>query len=229
MRKASKSPFLVGWESVKANVVPSLALWLAAAGMVLAYFFLPCASRVLEPVAQWHGAHEELGTIANRILFCGVIPGLCMLAIPSIRPVHPWRTLASETAWYAALAIVCGYFYRLQSELFGMGNDIATLMKKMLVDQFVWTVFVIAPMNAAFFFWAGRDFSFRRMIESWPENWFCGVYLPNLLANWCTWIPVVAIIYAFPLALQIQVSGFIGSFWTLLSLEIGRRSGLSSA
>ena len=91
-----------------------------------------------------------------------------------------------------------------------------------------WTVFVIAPTNAAFFFWAGQGFSFRRMIRRWPKNWLGEVYFPNLLANWCTWIPVVAVIYAFPLALQIQVAGFIGSFWTLMCLEIGRRSGRSS-
>ena len=106
-----------------------------------------------------------------------------------------------------------------------MGNGFSTLMKKTLVDQFVWTVFVIAPTNAVFFFWAGQGFSFRRMIRRWPKKWLGEVYFPNLLANWCTWIPVVAVIYAFPLVLQIQVAGFIGSFWTLMCLEIGRRSG----
>ena len=42
--------------------------------------------------------------------------------------------------------------------------------------------------------------------------------------NWIVWIPVLCVIYAFPLPLQIQLAGIVGSIWTLLCLQIGRRS-----
>ena len=53
-----------------------------------------------------------------------------------------------------------------------------------------------------------------------------GVVLPNLVSSWCVWIPVVLALYSFPGELQVQVLGLVCSFWSLMSLEIGRRCAI---
>ena len=40
--------------------------------------------------------------------------------------------------------------------------------------------------------------------------------LPTLLATWAVWIPLMAIIYSLPLALQFPLFGLALSFWVLL-------------
>src|SRR5437667_12724613 len=40
--------------------------------------------------------------------------------------------------------------------------------------------------------------------------------VPTLLATWAVWIPLIAIIYSLPLALQFPLFGFALSFWVLL-------------
>lgn len=62
------------------------------------------------------------------------------------------------------------------------------------------------------------------MRETWPARWVGRVILPSLVTNWCVWIPVVAAVYAFPVPLQIQVSGFASAFWTLVCLKVGVNS-----
>src|SRR4029453_12127273 len=40
--------------------------------------------------------------------------------------------------------------------------------------------------------------------------------LPTLLATWAVWIPLMAIIYSLPLALQFPLFGLALTFWVLL-------------
>ncbi len=94
----------------------------------------------------------------------------------------------------------------------------------MMLDEFGLTLFLVAPADAAFFFWVGRDFSFAQAWRERPRRFFLNLVLPNLISNWCVWIPVSMAIFAFPLPLQVQLSGFAAAFWTLMCLQIGVRT-----
>ena len=226
MKGSERGPLRVALESARANFVPMAVLWSVAFLTVFAYYRLAGVAAALEPLARWQRAHEAAGAFLSRVVFSGIVPGLFMLALPAIRPPRPWLTLAVETLWCAAWAVPCGLLYRLQAAWFGAGHDWSTLVLKTCVDQFAWTAFVLAPANAAFFFWLGRGLSLTRARAEWPSRWVREICLPNLLSNWMIWIPVSFAVFSFPPALQIQVSGLIGSFWTLLLMEIGRRSAV---
>jgi len=137
-----------------------------------------------------------------------------------------WHT---QTLWNGFLGVCCHYFFIVQDALFGTGNGFGTLAAKTAFDQFVWTAFVIAPANAVFYFWASRGFSFRRTRGDWPKGFFRNLVLPNLLMNWAVGIPNNFAVYSFPTPLRVQVIGILGAFWVLVCLQIGRRSGRSTA
>ena len=103
-------------------------------------------------------------------------------------------------------------------------NVVPMIVLWALADEFGLTLFLTAPADAAFFFWVGRDFSIARAWRERPQRFFFGLVLPNLISNWCVWIPVSLVIFAFPLPLQVQVSGFVAAFWTLMCLQIGLRT-----
>jgi len=147
--------------------------------------------------------------------------------VRSIRPRYPLVTAFAQGVWGGISGVIYDFFYRLQGVLFGNGSDLLTLVKKMLVDQFVLTPFIVAPLNVFVFFWIAHDFSFHRSCDEFPCPFVTRALMPNLVTNWCVWIPVVMAIYAFPPSLQIQVSGFACAFWALTCLQIGRRSSSS--
>ena len=91
-------------------------------------------------------------------------------------------------------------------------------------DQFVWTVAVIAPANSVFFYWVGHDFSLVRARREWPRPFYRRMVLPNLIPNWIVWIPVAIVTFSFPFSLQIHVNGIVCTFWTLMCVQIGRRT-----
>ena len=224
IRNPIVAAFSTGCSAVRDNRVPMVILWCLAGLLVVGYYSVSSISASLEPLARWQTEDGWVAAFLNRFFFCGVVPGVFLYAARSIRPRLPFATAFAQGVWGGLSGIVYDIFYRWQSARFGSGIDFATLLKKLAVDQFVITPLVIAPLNVLVFFWISRGFSFAHFRSEFPRPFLTRALLPNLVTNWCVWIPVVLAIYAFPLALQVQVSGFACAFWALTCLQIGRRS-----
>ena len=209
-------------ESVKANAVPMVVLWVLAALTALVYYRVSEADVVFGPLAKWQTESGWVAAFLNRVIFCGVIPGMFLLGVKSIRPPRPLLTIAVYSLWGGLWGVACDGFFTLQTAVFGTGADAATLVKKTLVDQFAWNVFICTPVNAVFFPWVARDFrrAPRRSCRAFVQD--C---LVLLVANWIVWIPVTVIVYAFPLPLLIQLVGLACSFWMLVALRAAARKG----
>ena len=199
-----------------------VVLWVLAALAVFGYYRVPSFAALLEPVADWQRDGGWAAAFLNRVAFCGVLPGVFLFSMKAIRPPRPLLTIAVYSLWGGLWGIACDVFFTLQGAVFGTGADMATLVKKTLVDQFAWNVFVCTPVNAVFFPWVARDFKRgpRRSCRAFVQD--C---LVLLVANWIVWIPVTAIVYAFPLPLQIQLVGLACSFWMLVALRAAARKG----
>lgn len=210
--------------SVSGIAWPMLALWCAAAGMSIAYLAVPTFATCLEPVRLFQQAHGWLAAGAGRIVFCGLIPGVFLALVPALRPRRLLATLTAQVVWCAFWGIVCDAVFRLQNAFVGADHALDTVLVKTAIDQFVFTPLVIAPANAVFFFYLARDFSLTRVRAEWPHRFWRDLVAPNLIANWCVWIPVQAAVFLFPVDLQIHVNGLVCSFWMLLCLQIGRTS-----
>ena len=214
----------IGLASARANVVPMVVLWVMAGVLVGAYYLLDPFREMLEPVAEWHRAWGWRSAFVSQAIFCGVLPGFFLLAFRSIRPPRPLLTILVQTLWCGFFGVWCNELFRLMAQAFGDEACVSTVLLKAAIDQFVWTVLVIAPANAVFFFWLGRDFSFVRVKRDWPRPFFRRMVLPNLLPNWIVWIPVSLAVFVFPFSFQIHMIGIVCTFWTLMCLQIGRRT-----
>ena len=213
-------PVRIGWESVKANVVPMIVLWLLAAGTVLAYYFIPGMALAMEPLREWQ---ERLGWFAAFLscaFFCGVLPYAVYLCKGRSVLKRPLLTAVLQALFVGVCGVVCNWFFGLQTSWFGSGHDLPTLILKTAVDQFAWTVFVMAPVTSLFYAFVGRCVERSREALSF-RVYLRSDYLPNLITGWCIWIPVIFAVYAFPLSLQIQVLGFISASWVIICREIG--------
>lgn len=197
-----------------------VVLWALAAGAVGAYYCVPAQNALFEPLARWQVESGWIAAFLNRVIFCGIIPGVFLLCVKSIRPSRPLLTVAAYSLWGGLWGVACDGFYTLQNAVFGPGTDLATLVKKTLVDQLARNVFLCTPVNAVFFPWVARDFK-RRPVRSCRD--FVQDCLAMLVANWIVWVPVTVVVYAFPLPLQIQLVGLASSFWMLVALKSGMK------
>ena len=216
----SPRPIRIGLESVKANAVPMVVLWGLAVLTAFAFYCVPAMEATFGPLAKWQTESGWIAAFLNRVIFCGVIPGMFLLGVKSIRPPRPLLTVLVYCLWGGLWGVACDGFYTFQDAVFGPGADVATLTRKTLVDQLVWNVFICTPVNALFFPWVARDFKRgpRRGCRDFVQD--C---LALLVANWIVWIPVTVVVYAFPLPLQIQLVGLACSFWMLVALRVGAK------
>lgn len=215
--------FRIGWEAVLANRLPMFVLWVLASSVVLAYYSIPSFASVLGAVADWQVKSGWRAAFLNRVLFLGVLPGIFLVAVESLRPRRVWLVLLWQSLWCGLWGIATDCWYQFQAFAFGEGKDFVTLLSKTLLDQFVFTALLNAPANALFFFWLSQDMSWSNCRRHCPHDIVRGMILPNLVTNWCVAFPVVFLIYALPVPLQVQVSGFTSAFWVLACLQIGVR------
>ena len=205
--------------------MPMVVLWCLAAATVAAYYLVPGVAAAFEPLMRWQVESGWVAAFLNRFVFAGLLPGIFILSLPHLRPsVCPVVSIFVIGVWCGLWGIATDAFFHLQAIWFGDGPELTAIFAKTVVDQFVWNVLLVTPSVATFYFWIACGYSFARMRRDWPKDWIRGVILPNLIANWCVWIPVVAAVYAFPRPLQIQVSGFATAFWVLMCLKIGTLS-----
>lgn len=208
-------------KSVRDVLRPAIVIWAVVTVLAIAHLFFPTLGAAMERVRPFLADHIFASTILSRVFFCGLLPGLFLFTQRRIRPRHPFAVITAQTLWCGVWGPVCDGFFRLLEHFLGAGTDLGTIAAKTVVDQFLFTPFIIAPAGAAFFFWMARDFSFRRTAAEWPQRFWRGLVAPNLFANWCVWIPAEAVVYLFPVDLQIHVNGAICSLWLLLCLRIG--------
>ena len=222
MHPHDKNPWWVGWEAVKKNRLPMVVLWVVSVALVFAYYTLPTFSDALEPLARWQRESGWRAAFLNRVIFCGLIPGVFIVCVKSLRPKYVGAVIAVQTVWSGICGVVSDCMFSLNAQLFGTGVDFFTLCVKTAICQFVWTPLFFAPLGAIIYFWMGRDFSIPRFRRERPPRFYYGLVLPNLLVNWVLWIPVTFAIHTFPTPLQVQLSGLVSSLFSLLLLSIGR-------
>lgn len=206
---------------MRANAGPMVVLWGLAILIGISYYRVPQVASALAVFGRWQVEYGKLASLVNRIITGGLVPGFFLCIMPALRPKRWGLTVGLQIVWSGLLGIPQDCWFAFQDWLFGPAPELGVVVAKTLADQFGWAVFVVTPLNALFYTWMGNDFSCD---FGGGLAWFARLrrfYLVNLMMNWMIWIPVVAVIYSFPLPLQMTVSGLIGALWSLLCLKTG--------
>ena len=204
------------------NFLPMIVLWVGSVVVVFSYYAIPSVPSALEPLAHWQNEGGWIAAFLSRVVFCGVLPGIFIVCIKSLRPKYVLGVIAVQTVWSGICGIVSDRMFSFNAHLFGSGISFPVLCAKTAVCQFIWTPLIFAPLGSIVYFWMGRDFSFVRFRREMPKRFYSGLVLPNLLANWILWIPVTFAVHMFPTPLQIQLSGMASALFSLMLLAMGR-------
>ena len=87
------NPWIIGLKAARANLVPGLILQGAAFALLASYYLLPAVTRALDEVAVWQVRYGVPFSFASYLFFCGIVPYLFCLALPSLRPKEPGKAL----------------------------------------------------------------------------------------------------------------------------------------
>lgn len=218
------NPWKIGLQSARANLVPGLILQLAAVLLIVSFHFVPAVREALGVVSGWQTRFGVAFSCVSFLLFCGVLPTLICLFIPSLRPKEPGKAFLFAIAFWSFMGLVIAQFYRLQSFLYGDGHDPITLLIKVLFDQLVFSAFLSVPFVSIVHIWKDRGYRWSAIKPLLGKGWYRRLVVPTLIMNWAVWFPSLFVIYSMPVLLQPHIGGLISGFWSLMCLQIAARN-----
>jgi len=221
----SRTPLTLGWEAARANAVPALIIQAFMLALLIAYYINHSVSSALTGLAEFKRAHGLLFVIVASITAGALIPEVFLiLFFQRGRPTRRnLRNLLFTVPVWGFDGTLVDLLYRSEAAWFGDVVTLPVVAAKICVDQFGYNPFFAAPFGVLTYEWKNNGISAKPLQQLFTINHYRYKIIPTLLATWTVWIPVMAIIYSLPLALQFPLFGLALSFWVLLLTYITNR------
>ncbi len=201
--------------AVKKMYLPGLFLQIFALLIALSYYFWPATRGVFEVVESLKVQYGVFYAFFATSLFGGVIPFFYIYLTGQIKE-QAWQQFFFYTVFWAFKGVEADMFYTLQAHIFGAGADFVTVVKKTLVDQFVYAAFWVAPTISLAYLWKDRGFNWSSWRKSLDRELFFHTIPIVTISNWLVWLPAVSVIYFMPSALQVPLFNLVVCYFVLM-------------
>ena len=213
----SEAPWRAGMRAARANVLPGLVVQGVMLALLLGYYFQPSAREALIQLADLkaHWGYIYSGTAS--VLAGAIFPELLRIGVFQKWHAAPenFRNLLFTVPFWCVMGIMVDVLYRAQAGWFSAAITFPVVAIKVVVDQFLYSPFVSAPLTVWFYEWKNRG------RPPHPGRFFSAGYyrdeiLPVVMAIWGVWLPIVTILYCLPEALQIPLFALALTLWVML-------------
>lgn len=219
----------VGIQSLKDVAIPGIILCIFAILLAFLYYYIPSVTSVFNKIGTWQQHYNPTFGILSMAFFGGLMPWLFRMIFPSLRPEQPVKELFFLIGLWTINGALINSLYYVQGIMFGTGNDVSTIIKKVLIDQLGFSLLISAPLNSVAYYWKDTHFSWTQLKASFKKNWYFNVVFPLYLVNISIWTPGVSVVYAMPMSLQIFMAGIINCFFSLICNFVTLRARKSAA
>lgn len=225
MIRTLRESFATALRAAKYNLLPGLLLQTILAVFLIAYLTHDGTRNLLGQVANLKQESGLVFTFISYALASALLPEILRIVFfqqGKITRLNIWNCATSAVIW-GGMGILVDFFYRFQAIWFGSGNDLGTILPKVIVDQFIYSPFLANPLSVGLLTWRNRGFTPSALRSILTPQFYVKNVIPIQVAGWCIWIPAVSLVYFMPPALQVPVAALIQAFWTLILTTINER------
>ncbi len=213
-----RTPLTLGWQAVRANALPALIIQAFMLALLVAYYTSYTAFSALSQLAELKRTHGLLFIIVASVAAGALIPEFFLILFfqrgrPSLRNL---RNLLFTIPVWGFDGTLVDLLYRSEAAWFGDVATLPVIAAKVCVDQFGYNPLFAAPFGVLTYEWKNSGISLQPVRDLFTWKHYRDKIIPTLLATWAVWIPLMAIIYSLPLALQFPLFGLALTFWVLL-------------
>jgi hypothetical protein len=214
----SRTPLIIGWQAARANAMPALIIQTIMLALLIGYYANPSIASTVNRFAQYKRDHGLGFVLLASITAGALIPELFVILFFQRGRPHRGnlRNLIFTVPIWGFDGSLVDLLYRSEAAWFGDVVTLPVVTVKICVDQFGYNPFFAAPFGVLTYEWKNSGVSMRPVRELFTWQHYRDKILPTLIATWAVWIPLMAIIYSLPLALQFPLFGLALSFWVLL-------------
>jgi hypothetical protein len=198
----------------------------AMALLVVSYYYWPAAASVFERYSAWQQSGGVLAAALASGIAGGIISEVCLVYVAhgGRWTSHHVENLVFKFGLFFIGGSVVYEFYRMQAGWFGDGVTWNVILPKVLVDQFVFSVFWSTTYQTVAFRWQSHRYSIRKVTRELNLDFVVVRMLPILVTNWMFWIPGVILLYSLPLMLQMPLGVFANAIWAILLSAVARHN-----
>lgn len=220
-----------GIEAVRRHWRPFVLLQVVALCLVVAYF----KSEALRELC------ESLAAIRQRwgMVFSAVAAAVAGVVLPELAKVVALgqrrfdavrlRNICFALPVFAFSGLFTDWQYRLFAWMYGNGSDWATVISKVLSDQFGTTPIYGVPYWIVIYAWRANRYDTRRTLGEISGRWYVMRVLPLLIPCWFFWVPMTMLIYSLPGPLQLWLFSFALGTWSLVMVFVASGEGRARA
>ena len=214
----SRTPLMIGWQAARANAVPGLVIQTIMLGLLIGYYAHPPIASAVNRLAQYKHDHGLSFVLLASITAGALIPELFVILFFQRGRPHRGnlRNLLFTVPVWGFDGSLVDLLYRSEAAWFGDVVTLPVVAAKICVDQFGYNPFFAAPFGVLTYEWKNSGVSMGPVRQLFTWQHYRHKIIPTLIATWAVWIPLMAIIYSLPLALQFPLFGLALSFWVLL-------------
>jgi len=216
-RKFLSEVWLTIRRSVWQNRLPTLMAVFFGATFLACYYLVSDARPFFETIGDVEEQNPILFSAVASMICGGLAPMLAQCLFTKSLPKPFVYQLMFVVIFWGFLGVYVKGQYTLNAWINGEDAKLATVLGKTVCDQFLFSPF-------ANYIWITLCFRFR------DSNFSCTEFKASLkdrrglllqycsmnVANWCTWLPGVIVIYSLPSALQMPCWSVIVFFYSSL-------------
>ena len=186
--------------------------------LLVAYYANQSVATALDQLAEYKRAHGLGFVILASVVAGAILPEIFLIVFfqrgrPQRRNLR--NLLFTVPIWGLDGSLV-DLLYRSEAAWLGDVVTLPVVVAKICIDQFGYNPLFAAPFGVLTYEWKNSGISVQPVRDLFTWRHYRDKIIPTLLATWAVWIPLMAIIYSLPLALQFPLFGLALSFWVLL-------------
>jgi hypothetical protein len=216
--QSSRTPLTIGWEAARANAAPALMIQAMMLALLIAFYTNSSVASWFERLAEFKRDHGLPFVVAAAVCAGAILPEVFLMLFFQRGRIcrRNFRNLLFTIPVWGFDGALVDLLYRGEAALLG---DVATapvVTAKICLDQFGYNVFFAAPFGVLTYEWKNNGISLQSVRDLFTWRHYRDKIFPTLVATWAVWIPLMAIIYSLPLAIQFPLFALALSFWVLL-------------
>jgi hypothetical protein len=221
----SRTPWLIGWEAAKANTAPAFVLQAMMMVVLSAYYLHPRSAALLNELAHYKQQHSLLFVLSASIFVGAVLPELFVIIFFQRGRIERQnaRNFIFNAPFWALDGFLVNGMYTLLAAWLGDRVTFPVVAGKMCIDQFGYNPFFAAPFGIWGYAWKNNGYSLRKLRPLLTWSYYREHAFPVLVATWAVWIPLMAIIYSLPFALQFPLFALALAFWVMMMTYMTNR------
>ena len=211
-----------GLSAVRRYWRPFLLLQSAALLLVIGYFYVPAVAAACDRASAFK---QHLGLLFSAVSAAAagaLLPELAKAAVLGDRSLTRRRLedVAFAMVIFGLNGVINDLQYRGMAKVFGNDNHVATVVKKMLADQFVTTPLYGTPYFLVVYALRADRYRPWRTLPRLTPAWYLRTVTPLLVTGWAFWLPMSALLYSLPGPLQFGLYLFAVAAWSLLMVAV---------